>query len=546
MYNNNWLKKHGGLNAMAGRKERRMRLGVIFKTLGFLFLAFILFVAGLFIYRIRDRNRGYELDLALYDHQARSLWAGVAKQKITPELVDIWYDADQNARFEPEKGDTIIDRNDNNRFDAFWLAGFHQARPASGVHDDLWARTVVVSDGVHSVAMVTIDAIGYFHNYVVDVRKELIEQRIPVDHVIISATHNHEVPDLMGLWGETWFKSGINREYLKFVETRILDSIKEAVLSLQPVRIEAAVIESRDTDLVRDSRPPVIMDDDIRLLRLVAAENDSLLGVMMNYGNHPETLSSKNTLVTADFCHYWIKGIEEGITYDGEMKRPGVGGMALFFNGAVGGLMTTLGLEVHDPWLNRSFDEASFEKARAQGYRLAALVLDQMENGPWQPVGEQSIRLRAKTILLPVQNTHFLLAGGLGLFDRGFIGWKNVRSEVNVLQMGHVWILTVPGEINPEIVNGGIQVPEGADYDGPPVEVPALRDQIDSPFVFVFGLANDEIGYIMPKTHWDENEPFTYDYTRAPYGEINSLGPDTGPLIHKHLSELIRELQTKE
>jgi hypothetical protein len=531
---------------MAGRKGARMSLRVVLKTLGILFLTLVLFVAGLFIYRIRDRSRGYDLDLALVDHQARSLWAGVAKQKITPELVDTWYDADQNGRFEPAKGDTIIDRNGNHQFDAFWLAGFHQARPASGIHDELWARTVVVSDGIHSVAMVTIDAIGLFHNTVVDVRKELAELRVPVDHVIISSTHNHEVPDLMGLWGETWLKSGVDNAYLEFVKRRIVASIKEAVLELQPVRIETAVIESGETDLVRDSRPPLIMDDDIRLMRLVGMENDSLLGVMMNYGNHPETLSSKNTLITADFCHYWIKGIEEGITYDGELKRSGIGGMALFFNGAVGGLMTTLGVEVHDPWLNRSFKEASFEKARAQGYRLAARVLDQMENGPWQPVGDHPIRLRAKTFLLPVQNINFFLAGGLGLFDRGFIGWKNVRSEVNVIQIGPVWILTVPGEINPEIVNGGIEVPQGADFEGLPIEVPPLREQIDSPYVFVIGLANDEVGYIMPKTHWDEKEPFTYDYERAPYGEINSLGPETGPLVHKQLSVLIHELQTKE
>lgn len=56
---------------------------------------------------------------------------------------------------------------------------------------------------------------------------------------------------------------------------------------------------------------------------------------------------------------------------------------------------------------------------------------------------------------------------------------------------------------------------------------------------FVIGLANDEVGYIMPKTHWDEKPPYTYDEKEPMYGEVNSLGPETGPELHKQISILI-------
>ncbi len=50
---------------------------------------------------------------------------------------------------------------------------------------------------------------------------------------------------------------------------------------------------------------------------------------------------------------------------------------------------------------------------------------------------------------------------------------------------------------------------------------------------FAIGLANDAVGYIMPKTHWDTKPPFTYGKHKAMYGEINSLGPDAGPVFYK-------------
>jgi hypothetical protein len=56
---------------------------------------------------------------------------------------------------------------------------------------------------------------------------------------------------------------------------------------------------------------------------------------------------------------------------------------------------------------------------------------------------------------------------------------------------------------------------------------------------FVFGLANDEIGYIIPESEWDAKSPFTYDRTNAPYGEENSMDPETAPLLHRKLQEMV-------
>ena len=40
-------------------------------------------------------------------------------------------------------------------------------------------------------------------------------------------------------------------------------------------------------------------------------------------------------------------------------------------------------------------------------------------------------------------------------------------------------------------------------------------------------LANDSIGYIIPKSEWDEDAPWIYEENEETYGEVVSLGPDT-------------------
>jgi len=47
----------------------------------------------------------------------------------------------------------------------------------------------------------------------------------------------------------------------------------------------------------------------------------------------------------------------------------------------------------------------------------------------------------------------------------------------------------------------------------------------------LFGLANDEIGYFVPKRQWDQKAPFCYGRKKDQYGEENSCGPDTTPIV---------------
>jgi hypothetical protein len=234
--------------------------------------------------------------------------------------------------------------------------------------------------------------------------------------------------------------------------------------------------------------------------------------------------------------------LENGFTHEGRRLAAGRGGIHLYINGAVGGLMTTHpSVTVHDPYLNEDFKEPSHEKSRAVGHQLAARVLPRLADTNSVTMNSAPIGIRARTIEMPVENKLFLAGALLGLVDRGHVRWRKLRTEVALVTIGDASIACVPGEIYPEIVNGGIERAPGGDFEIEPVEVPPLRELMPGRIKFVFGLANDELGYIIPKSEWDVKPPYLYGSKGHVYGEINSCGPNAGRLVHAALAELCRE-----
>lgn len=502
----------------------------------------LLALAGVFFgwRRTWDRHPGYILDLDLRPQpgESPSFRVGFARVVITPSIPEPWTDVDHNARFDPSRGDTYEDRNGNGRFDGVWLAGFHNNRPAAGVHHDLEATIAVLDDGYRRLAIVGVDSIGIFHDQVIEIRRR-IPGNLRIQHVLVASSHCHEVPDLMGLWGPSPLRTGVDRRYREQVSTAIAYGVAQAVRTLQPATMRSLEVPDLTEGLIRDTRDPQVFDPGLRMLHFADADGRTI-GSIVSWANHPETLWSDNLLVTADFVHYLREGLADGIVYDGKVKRKGLGGIHVYLNGCIGGLMTpSKSLEVRDPWLDKTFQEPSFEKARAIGYRVADAALAALARSEGQVDRAPRIAIRAKTITVPVANKLFLAAPVLGVIDRGFTGWGRLRTELNRIVIGDAELLAIPGELYPEIANGGVECPPGADHPGEPAEAPPLRELMTGRVKLVIGLANDEIGYIIPRTEWDTAPPYLYDKDHSPYGEINSVGPETGALLHAAAKELL-------
>jgi len=502
----------------------------------------ILLLALWVLWNLRDRHSGYELDLTLQKSEVPGvIRVGFAAMPITPQVEDTWHDVNGDAKYREEDGDTYMDVNNNGKFDAWWIAGFSQQRAANGVHDDVWARTIVFDDGNTRLALVSLDAIRFRHDDVVDVRK-LLPEESGIDYALISSTHTHESNDLIGIWGEGPFKSGVNQDHMSFVKNQVVKSISLASQNLRPAILRFAKDLTGASELLMDTREPIVTDPGLRLIQAIDSETGSTLGTLVAWANHPETLWSDNLMISSDFPHYLREYVENGV-YDGEeLVKEGIGGVTVYINGAIGGLMTTRNsMIVKDTFSDTTYLEPSFDKARAQGQQLAMLALDALED-PDTIVERANLSLRASTLSLPLENRMFRLAAMMKILDFGMTGWFKTRTEISAFTLGPASFLSVPGEIYPELVNGEAESPEGQDFKIQVLETPPLRDLMPGEFKFIIGLGNDEIGYILPKSQWDEEAPYTYGRDKAPYGEENSLGPETAPLLHKEYQNILSEL----
>lgn len=475
------------------------------------------------LYAFRDRAPGYTLDLkidaAKSQAEPRPLRVGFGRIKINPDLSD------------PKR--------------PVWVAGFSQNRAATAIHDDIWAIACVLDDGHTRAGVVVLDAIGFFHDDVVAVRRACAAEW-KLDYVIVCSTHNHSTPDLMGLWGRHPLRSGVDPRYREQVIAAAAKALGDAVAALQPARVAFHEIPMPTDDLVADTRKPIVFDPDVRVMHFTSVSNSTTIGTIVGWANHPETPWSKNTEITADFCGFLRDALEHGVQHEGRELAAGLGGIHLYVNGAVGGLMTTHpSVTVRDPYLQQEFKEPSHAKSLAVGHQLASRILPRLQETGTTRHNFAPIGLRARTIEMPIDNKLFLAAAYLSVIDRGHVRWKRMRTEVALVTIGEASIACVPGEIYPEIINGGIERPPGGDFDIEPLEVPPLRELMPGRVKFVFGLANDELGYLIPKSEWDTEPPYLYD-SNGVYGEINSCGPDAGRIIHAALAELCREVTTSK
>ena len=125
------------------------------------------------------------------------------------------------------------------------MAGYYHERGASGVHDDLYARAVVISDGIETIAMVSVDLITTRRHHVIAARRAIKERcGISGSNVMISATHAHTGPILATLSNRRIGQDGANplvEAYSETLPDLIADAVVEANTSLADGAVSAAI-----------------------------------------------------------------------------------------------------------------------------------------------------------------------------------------------------------------------------------------------------------------------------------------------------------------
>jgi hypothetical protein len=463
-----------------------------------------------------------------------------------------------------DEGYTAADENEaDGEFQAAWLAGFHNGRPATGLHDDIWARAIVFDQGETRVALVSVDLVGWFFDDVVRIREILAAEGAEVDQVIVASTHNHEAPDTVGLWGRTPTSGGYDENYSAQVRAKCAQAITESIAGLEEVGTMAVGAvdvstyypEKGTSNLVRDSRDPLVIDERLSaaIFRNTAGET---IATLSHFGNHPEAMADENTLITSDFADQLRVGMESGVVYD-SYTREGLGGTSIYFQGTVGGLMTPLGITLTDGE-GTEWREYTFERNAAMGKVMAEHAMDALEGA--EETDDLSLSFSAVRFQQPVENFGFQALFITEILYRHVYGYDSseiidedniphVETEMDLLRIGPFSMLTVPGELLPELAIGGFDGsrvgdptktmvdennPNPPDISQAP-EGPYLLEGMPGEHAWILGLGNDELGYIIPEYNFQlhENIPWFEQAEGDHYEETNSLGPSLAGAVQE-------------
>lgn len=371
-----------------------------------------------------------------------------------------------------------------------FLAGYDYNRQCSGVHDDLFARAIVLDDGKTPVALVILDSIGVQYDTVQEIRK-LASQKtkglaLPAERIVVCSTHTHCSPDVIGIYGPDDKTTGRNPAYLQKMIEVASDQVTKAADRLRPARMVFAEFEGGDW-AVNDSEPSVLLRTATALQCL--DDKDAPIATLMHFACHPTVLDGDTTLASSD----WVG------TFYKEMAKA-MPGEPFFLQGSVGG------------WMQPETPERTFALAEKYGLDMAQRTLTALKTA--QPVEGSEIHFSNKVFEMPNENTLFKIMAAMKLVSRPMA--DTVQTEVAWFSVGNAQFATHPGETAPAFT----MATEKLMKTGPK---------------FVMGLGLDELGYILRPEFFDK----TLAIPHSSYLTEMSPGPSAGKSMMDALGSII-------
>jgi len=369
-----------------------------------------------------------------------------------------------------------------------YIAGDKQNRTFTAVHDSLYVKAVVINDGNSSLAIVTFDCIGLLYTEVQQIRERTAAiTSFPVERIVVSSTHTHSGPDVVGIWGPDYQHSGVDTTYMNFIVNTAAGQIKKADESKR----EAIVVTGEST--FGESWVQNICNEEIdRSVTVMQFKDKSgnSIASLTNFACHPTFMDAKFTEVSADYVNGFYKQLNQQWQ-----------GVNLFLQGPIGG------------WVQPVDGEGTFEKAERRGRELATEAIAAVETG--DTLKTNAIRFTSKVVKFPVGNEAWKQLSAIGTIKRSI--QDSVTTELVWFAIGDAQFATHPGETAP--------------YYG--LETKKLMRTGPR---FVLGLSMDALGYILKPAFFEDPA-----IPHAEYLTSMSVGKETGPLIMKSLEKLIEK-----
>ena len=218
------------------------------------------------------------------------------------------------------------------------ISGYYVRRIADGVLDEIEINTLALRTEDKTVLLMAFDAMGMNKEYIDSVKEYITaETKIPADAIFIHSTHSHTTPRLGN--GEPLTEQ--EKEYAQTVRRAGVNAAVLAIADLKPARMGWGVGAVKNVAfnrryLMKDgstrtnpgvNNPDIeksigLLDERLNVLRFNREDGSNL--VLLNFGNHPDTIGS--TKISADWPGFTRRTFERAI----ENSK------CVFFNGAQG------------------------------------------------------------------------------------------------------------------------------------------------------------------------------------------------------------------
>jgi hypothetical protein len=344
---------------------------------------------------------------------------------------------------------------------------------------ELTVRALALENNGTRIAIVSADFLGFPGILCERVRAQVSE--VPGKNILIGSTHTHSAPDMYAFPDKNG-KTGADLKYIDEVCRKMVEAIQEAVRKLEPAVLKSGVDTARGK-IAYNYYAPDLYDPRMNVLQFIASRPaGNPIATLVNYASHPEVIGPDQRIVSPDFC---------GPLYDRIAEKGG--GMALYMNGAQGGMVTA---DCRDPD-NRGKDIQTWEECVRIGRLMADEAIRIIMAAPVQE--NPNLACFATTVDFPIESPLMkviLAASPLG-FKTTADG--SIAAQINVVNLGMAQILTIPGEALPNI---GFY----------------LKRKMRGKQNLLFGLTNDALGYMLSRYDFDSFKRYEY-ITRTSLGE---------------------------
>lgn len=384
---------------------------------------------------------------------------------------------------------------------------FPNPKTVTAVYDDQRVRCVALNDGSGrgTVVIAVVDAFGLSNTDVAGIRAELADFAAAnnVVGINISVLHQHSCVDTFGMNGDLLkmvftnpaanvanklfgtdisLLDGRNPEFMENLYNVTTAAIKTAVNTMEEGRIYYSTADMED--LLREKRDPYVVDGDLHRFRFVPDDGGRETWIV-NSPSHCVGNGAAGTEVTGDYPYYMEQVINERENAN---------------------FMMVLGAELaissdYQP-LNLPEDYESIEGINAYGTELARRLI---EESTQEVEVAPLLNFKMAQYYVPVTNQILLFAGKLGAISNTVVGLDAsdrraaILTEIGYMELGtDLAIALVPGELEPAIAYGGCLGAEDSwtceDFPYPSMQEVVGTDKK----LLVFGLMNDQVGYILP------------------------------------------------